>query len=174
MRIHIRRAVAAALLLTALAPAMVRAGDASATTDEDPWVPVPFRVRNLTFPTVLSMGFIPRPTNPVGAGNWAAEINVSTSNYFQMSPEIEEWLANRGGPRAPLSPSDVETMIVELDDPQYFLDGELNAYDLGVHFGIAPRLTLSLRLGYLNFGGGFMDGSIEGFHNLIGIGQAGR
>lgn len=150
------------------------ASETAKIVQEDEWVPVPFRVRNLTFPTVLTMGFMPRPTNAIGAGNWALELNASVSNNFQMSSGIEEFLAERGGERRALSRNDIDTILTELDEPQFLIDGELNVIDLGVHYGLTPRLSLSLRLGYLGYSGGFMDSFIQEFHDLFGIGQAGR
>lgn len=141
---------------------------------EAEWTPVPFRVRNLTFPTVLTMGFMPRPTNPAGAGAWVVEINASASNNFQMSTGIQDWLAQRGGPRRPLSSDDIAAIVAGLDEPQFLVDGELGVVDLGIHYGLSPRLTASLRIGHLGYSGGFMDPFIQGFHDLAGIGQAGR
>lgn len=174
MRKPLRQAFAVVVVLVVLASSTVRAGDAIATTGEDSWVPVPFRVRNLTFPAVLSLGFMPRPTDPVGAGNWALELNASVSNNFQMSAGVEEWLSARGGDRRPLSQSNATSIFAGLDEPQFLIDGEINVVDLGVHYGLTPRWTLSLRLGYLGYNGGFMDTFIQDFHDLVGIGQAGR
>jgi len=161
-------------VLATLAPSIVQAEEPATTTGEEAWIPVPLRVRNLTFPTMLTMGFMPRPTNAIGAGNWAIELNASVSNNFQMSAGIEEFLGARGGDRRALSHSDIETILTELDEPQFLIDGELNVIDLGIHYGLSTRWTLSLRTGYLGYSGGFMDPVIQDFHDLIGIGQAGR
>jgi len=164
-----------ALLLPSRVPA---AEEPNAETpeivQEDAWVPVPFRIRNLTFPTVLTMGFMPRPTNPIGKGAWAVELNASVSNNFQMSAGIEDWLSGRGGPRRPVSPTDATAVLAALEEPQFLIDGELNVVDLTVHVGLTPHLSASLRMGYLGYSGGFMDSFIQGFHDLLGIGQAGR
>lgn len=170
----LRQASAIVFIVASLVPTTGSADDSAAVADEDPWVPVPFRVRNLTFPTVLNLGFMPRPTNPVGSSNWAFEINTSVSNNFQMSQGIESWLDTRGGDRRALAPSDVDSILTELDEPQFLIDGELNVIDLGFHYGLSSQWTASLRVGYLGYSGGFMDSTIQEFHDLLGIGQAGR
>lgn len=174
MKTSLRHAFVCFAVLVMVAASSVLAAESTATTDEEAWVPVPFRVRNLTFPTMLTMGFMPRPTNAVGAGNWGFELNASVSNNFQMSAGIEEFLADRGGERRALSHSDIDTILTEVDEPQFLIDGELNVIDLGIHYGLSLRWTLSLRMGYLGYSGGFMDSGIQSFHDFVGIGQAGR
>ena len=67
-------------------------------TPEDQWTPIPFRVRDLTFPTVLVMGFMPRPNESLDPGQWVFEFNYSASNNFQVSEGVRHYLQGRGGP----------------------------------------------------------------------------
>lgn len=149
-------------------------GIAEENTSEEPWVPVPFRIRDLTFPTVLVMGFMPRPAEPLPQGSWAFELNSSVSNNFQASAGVQSYLEQRGGPRRPLEQVDVDAMVHSLEGDEFYIDGEFSLFDVGVHYGLNERLSASLRLSYLSYGGGILDSTIYAFHDTLGIGQAGR
>lgn len=159
------------LVVVLFVPAL---GLAEESSDEEPWVPVPFRVRDLTFPTVLVMGFMPRPAEALPKESWAFEFNYSASNNFQMSAGIENYLAARGGERRPLTQADIDWMMENLEGDEFFIDGEFNLFDVGVHYGITDKLSASLRLSYLTYGGGYLDSTIYNFHDTVGVGQAGR
>lgn len=82
----LERRLPAFLCLIALclsAPLTASAQESSEDTG-DHWLPVPFRVRDLTFPTVLVMGFMPRPAKSLDSGVWALEFNYSASNNLQI------------------------------------------------------------------------------------------
>ena len=143
-------------------------------TSEQDWIPVPFRVRDMTFPTVLVMGWMPRPTDAIGKGAWAFEFNYSQSNNFQISDNVEAYLAEREGGRRPLDQRDVEIIANEIEGDRFYFDGEFGLSELGIHYGINDNVSVSMRLGYLALGGGYLDGAIYDFHHSFGIGQAGR
>lgn len=160
----------ALLMLLVLMPGEVFGGDPS----EQAWIPVPFRVRDMTFPTVLVMGWMPRPTDSIGPGSWGFEFNYSQSNNFQISSNVERYLAEREGDRRPLDQNDVDFIVNQVEGDRFYFDGEFGLSELGFHYGINEHLNVAVRLGYLTLGGGFMDGTIYDFHDSIGIGQAGR
>jgi len=54
------------------------------------------------------------------------------------------------------------------------LDGETYGFTLSARYGIAPRFQIGLDIPYLANSGGFLDGFIEGFHNLFGLPQGWR
>ncbi len=167
-----------ALLLVLAVSVLVPVGIASAeepeTGIEDEWTPIPFRVRDLTFPTVLVLGFMPRPNVSLNPGQWVFEFNYSASNNFQVSSGVEHYLRDRGGARRPLDQGDIDTMLLELEGDQFYFDGEFNLFDVGVHYGLTDHLVAALRVSYLTYSGGFLDETIYRFHDTIGIGQAGR
>ena len=167
-----------ALLLAAVVwaggPAPGLTADEGVSEEAAEWHPIPFRVRDLTFPTVLVLGFMPRPNETLEPGRWALEFNYSASNNFQVSDDVESYLERRGGARRPLDRGDIDAMVSELEGNQFFVDGEFNLFDLGLHYGLSDRLTAAVRISYLNYGGGFLDSTIYNFHDAFGIGQAGR
>jgi hypothetical protein len=54
------------------------------------------------------------------------------------------------------------------------LDGETYAFTLSARYGITPKLQVGIDIPYLANSGGFLDGFIEGFHNLFGLPQGWR
>lgn len=105
LRTSLLGTVAAVLVL---APATALADEPSGI-DGEPWFPVPFRIRDLTFPTVLVMGFMPRPAEALEDGDWAIELNTSVSNNFQVSSGVGE---------------------------QFLIDGEFGLFDLSLHYAV--------------------------------------
>jgi len=54
------------------------------------------------------------------------------------------------------------------------LDGETYDFTLSLRYGIAKDLELGMEIPYLVNSGGFLDGFIEGFHDLFGLPQGSR
>lgn len=160
--------LAAVLAATLSAPPTVVADDLGET-----WVPVPFRVRNLTFPTVLVMGFKPAPVVSLPAGTWAAEVDFAASNNYQLSPDVEAILGRPGRPQRPVDQTDLDLILAAKDD-QFFIDGEFQLVDLGLHYGLTDDLDVSLQVSWLAYGGGILDAVIRNFHDTFGLGSAGR
>ena len=135
--------------------------------------PPPFRIRDLTLPNALVLGLIPVPPETVGRGSWAFEFIYSHSNTFQMGGGVEEYLRRRDR-RDPLSPADVVAILSEFGDDAFYIDGEFGLANLGVHHGLTQNLDVFVNIPYFVFSGGVFDGVIEGFHDALGVSQAGR
>ena len=54
------------------------------------------------------------------------------------------------------------------------LDGESTRIALDVRYGIARGFECGVEIPYIIFGGGFIDGFIEGYHSTFGFPQGGR
>lgn len=54
------------------------------------------------------------------------------------------------------------------------LDGESYRFALSARYGIAPGFEIGFILPLLTNSGGFLDGFIEGFHDVFGLSQGGR
>jgi len=50
-----------------------------------------------------------------------------------------------------------------------YFDGEMVRVDLSARYGIGNRFELGINLPILNHSQGFLDSSIDGFHNFIGV-----
>ena len=135
--------------------------------------PAPFRIRDLTLPNALVLGLIPVPPETVGRGSWAVELIYSHSNTFQVSDGVEEYLRRRDR-RDPLSPADVAAILSEFGDDAFYIDGEFGLANFSAHYGLTKDLDVFANVPYFVFTGGFFDGVIEGFHDVLGVSQAGR
>ena len=132
----------------------------------------PLRIRDMTPFSLLRLDMLPAHAVEAGVGSWAIEADISFSNTFVMSDNVRRYLQQRGG-RSPLSATDVDA-ILGLGEDAFYVDGEFGLLELTGHYRVARRTSVYLTLSAYNFSGGFMDGSIEGFHDTFGLENAGR
>jgi hypothetical protein len=168
-------AVIASLLLTIVA---ARADDAAARTDDDRAAADgyqllgPLRIRDMTPFNLLRLDMLPAHAVEAGRGSWAIESDLSFSNTFVMSDNVYRYLGERGA-RAPLTEKDA-AVILGMGEDAFYVDGEFGLLEVTAHYRVANRTSVYLTLSAYDFSGGFMDGTIEGFHNTFGLGTAGR
>ena len=55
-----------------------------------------------------------------------------------------------------------------------YFDGEMARLDLSAKYGITKRFEIGLNLPFINHSGGFMDSSIDDFHNTLGLPSGAR
>src|SRR5882762_5582632 len=132
----------------------------------------PLRIRDMTPFNLLRLDMLPAHAVSAGAGSWAIEADLSYSNTFVMSDNVKSYLETRGG-RRPLTQADADA-ILGLGRDAYFVDGEFGLLDLTLHYGITRRSSVYLTLSAYDFTGGFLDGTIEGFHRTFGLDTGGR
>jgi hypothetical protein len=132
----------------------------------------PLRVRDMTPFNLLRLDMLPAHAVAAGPGSWAIEADLSYSNTFVMSDNVKTYLERRGE-RRPLSQTDADA-ILALGQDAYYVDGEFGLLDLTFHYGITRRSSAYLTLSAYDFSGGFLDGTIEGFHDTFGLGADGR
>ncbi|MBZ0088813.1 MAG: DUF3187 family protein, partial [Thermoanaerobaculia bacterium] len=94
-------------------------------------------------------------------------------NTWVMSRNVERYLERRGGERRDIGPADVAA-ILALPGDAYMIDGEFGLADLTLHYRFTERLSANATIPYHYFGPAFLDTTIEGFHNGIGISNDGR
>jgi hypothetical protein len=176
-------AVIAALLLTLgaalaatpeTAPAERDALADAAASDARPGTALlgPLRIRDMTPFNLLRLDMLPAHAVEAGVGSWAIEANVSFSNTFVMSDNVRKYLQDRGG-RAPLSAEDAEA-ILTMGEDAFYVDGEFGLLEVTGHYRFARRTSAYVTFSVYSFSGGFMDGTIEGFHNAFDLENAGR
>lgn len=161
-------AVIASLLLATVA---VRADDRDAAPDAAGLLG-PLRIRDMTPFNLLRLDMLPAHAVDAGRGSWAIEANLSFSNTFVMSENVRSYLGSRGG-NAPLSADDVAA-IEGMGEDAFYLDGEFALLETTFHYRLLRRTSIYLTVSAYDFTGGFMDGAIEGFHNTMGLDNAGR
>lgn len=132
----------------------------------------PLRIRDMTPFNILRLDMLPAHAVEAGPGSWAVEADLSYTNTFVMSGNVRSYLEQRDS-RHPLTQADVDA-ILALGQDAYFVDGEFGLLDLTVHYAFAPEWSVYLTLPAYSFNGGFLDGTIEGFHDIIGNGADGR
>jgi len=147
---------------------------AAAASDARPGVTLlgPLRIRDMTPFNLLRLDMLPAHAVEAGVGSWAIEANVSFSNTFVMSDNVRKYLQDRGG-RAPLSAEDAGA-ILAMGEDAYYVDGEFGLLEVTGHYRFARRTSAYVTFSVYSFSGGFMDGTIEGFHNAFGLENAGR
>jgi hypothetical protein len=132
----------------------------------------PLRIRDLTPFNLLRLDMLPAHAVTGDPGSWAIEAEISHANTFAMSGNVSNYLARRGA-RGPLAPADAEA-IQSLGEDAYYVDGEISEMDLTFHYGITQRSSIYVMLPLYDFAGGFLDGTVEGFHDTFGLGAQGR
>ncbi len=156
--------LAAALLALGLAPAAGTEGLG------------PVSVRNQLPFDQLFLGLTPESADTVGKGVFQADLSVSWSNTFIMSPEIHEWVGiHRPEGRQELTPEEIAAIVATYPGHDlYFFDGEVARWGLRIRYGLTDTLQLTLDTSIHSRGGGFADPTIESFHNFFGLGNADR
>jgi Protein of unknown function (DUF3187) len=64
--------------------------------------------------------------------------------------------------------------IRDLPGENYLIDLEMSAVDVTVHYGISPHLSAYLVTSAVSYDRGFIDGTIERFHEVFGLSSFGR
>jgi len=148
----------------------------------------PLRIRDMTPFNLLRLDMLPAHAVDAGPGSWAIEAGLSFSNTFVMSDNVHEYLRHRaetgaGGAAAasgvsgashrgaPLSPADVAA-IQAMGQDAYYVDGEFDLLEATFHYRVLRRTSVYVTLSAYDFTGGFMDASIEGFHDSMNIENA--
>ena len=117
-----------------------------------------------------------RPAHAVSTepGSWAVESDVAFQNTWALSPEVEKYLVGlEPTGRRKLGPQEVQA-IRDLPGENYLVDLEAAVYDVTVHYKLAPNWSAYAVASGVSFRGGFMDDTIESFHEAFGFSTFGR
>ena len=134
----------------------------------------PLRIRDQFLPGLGYLGFDPVSADILAPGEWQLDFVVTASNTFAHSNEIERALE--------ASPHRSGLGLAELRAIQpdraghglFYLDGEHTRWAVAARRGIGHRLQVEVVVPVIHIGGGFLDSTIEGFHDTFSLGQAGR
>ena len=132
----------------------------------------PLRIRDMTPFNLLRLDMLPAHAVDAGRGSWAIETGLSFSNTFVMSENVRRYLQARGG-SAPLSQGDA-VAILGMGGDAFYLDGEFALLETTFHYRVLRRTSVYLTVSAYDFTGGFMDGTIEGFHDALHLENGGR
>jgi Protein of unknown function (DUF3187) len=165
------RVAAAAMACLLLATATAR-GEPAARSDSNSNLLGPLRVRDMTPFNLLRLDMLPAHAVSAGPGSWAIEADLSFSNTFVMSDNVREYLQGRAEP-SPLTEADAQA-ILGLGEDAYYVDGEFGLLEVTFHYRVMRRTSVYMTLSAYSFAGGFLDGTIESFHEGFGLGNSGR
>jgi len=170
-------AAAGCLLLLLFLASSVRAEDAKAAGEEAPPPALSPHYGLLRVPDLTPFGFLRldmRPAHAVSAppGTWALEVELGYQNTWAMSPNVQDYLKSLPG-RRKLGPTEIQA-IRSLPGESYLVDMELGLLDTTLHYKMSPHWGTYATLSVVRYGGGFLDGTIEATHRLLGNESFGR
>jgi hypothetical protein len=130
------------------------------------------RGRDLTPFGYLRLDMRPGFADPGTPGRWTIETDLAYQNTWATSPEVEKYLNKLPG-RRELGPEELQA-IRDLPGENYLVDLELAQVDVTFNYQFTEKWGGYLIVSGASFGGGFLDGAIEGFHDLINNPRFGR
>ena len=158
-----------------LAGSFMTVGGAQAQESTDSWTHVGLlRVRDLTPFGILRLDFLPAHAVTATPGTWALEVNLSYQNTYVLSDNVAEYLEERGdGRRVAMTQEDVDA-ILAMDEEAYLVDLEMGLFDLTAHYRFNHHWGGYLTVPVLVFQDGYLDSTIESFHDQFGFSTANR
>jgi hypothetical protein len=115
-----------------------------------------------------------RPTHAVAIedGGWGVEMELAYQNTWALSPEVERYLGTLEG-RREIGPEELDA-IRALPGENYIADFELGLLDFTFNYKFSSHWAAYLVVSGVHYGGGFLDSTIEGFHETFGFSDFGR
>jgi len=132
----------------------------------------PLRIRDMGPFQLLRLNMLPDHALSPTAGQFALELHWSASNTFAMDRDVSDYLKVRGE-RREISTVDVEN-IGTLSDNAFLFDGSLGYFNMTAHLGFSDRWSGYFSVPVHHYSGGFMDRTIEDFHDMFGFDSFGR
>lgn len=130
------------------------------------------RARDLTTFGFLRLDMRPAHAIHSAPGTWAIEVELAQQNTWALSSGARDYLDSLSGRRR-LGPDEVAD-ILELPGENYLFDMELAQLDVTLHYKFTEHWGGYLVMSGVNYSGGFLDGSIESFHDMLGFDNNGR
>jgi Protein of unknown function (DUF3187) len=132
------------------------------------------RVRDLTPFGILRLDMRPAYAIEIEPGEWALETELGYQNTWALSPNVENYLTSlEPQGRRDLGPAEIQA-IQDLPGENYLLDTELAALDVTLHYKFSQHWTGYVIASALGYNGGFLDSTIESFHDTFGFNSYGR
>ena len=132
------------------------------------------RARDLTPFGFLRLDMRPAHAVSIEPGSWVVETEFDYQNTWALSPEVEKYLNGlEAGGRRHLGARELED-IRALPGENYLVDLEMATVDVTLHYKFSPHVAGYLILSGVSYEGGFMDDTIERFHDSAGFHTFGR
>ena len=131
------------------------------------------RARDITPFGFLRLDMRPTHALNIPSGDWGFEMEAAYQNTWALSPEVESWLGTLQGGRREIGPAELDA-IRALPGENYLADFELGLLDISFQYKFSSQWGAYVVLSGVHYGGGFLDGTIESFHDLLGFSDFGR
>jgi hypothetical protein len=130
------------------------------------------RARDLTPFGFLRLDMRPTHARVAPEGGWGLEMELGYQNTWALSPEVERYLGTLEG-RREIGPAEVAA-IRALPGENYLADFELGLLDATLQYKFSSQWGAYVVISAVHYGGGFLDGTIEKFHDTFGFSDFGR
>jgi len=132
------------------------------------------RERDLTAFGFLRLDMRPAHAVDIEPHTWAIETELGYQNTWALSSEVEHYLDSLEptGRRA-LGPAELAA-IQALPGENYLVDFEGANLDVTLHYKLSRQWTAYLIISAASYQGGFLDSTIENFHDTFGFQDFGR
>ncbi len=132
------------------------------------------RSRDLSPFGFLRLDMRPAHAVAIEPGTWAIETELAYQNTWALSPAVEQYLMDlEPSGRRKIGPGEVKA-IEDLPGENYLLDLESATFDLTLHRKLSASWTVYGTLSAISYNGGFLDSTIEKFHDTFGFSDFGR
>jgi hypothetical protein len=132
------------------------------------------RMRDLSPFGFLRLDMRPAHAVSIEKGSWAVEFDLGYQNTWALSKGVEDYLTSiEPQGRHALGPADLQA-IRELPGENYLVDSEVATLDAIVHYKLTDSWTSYVILSGVSYQGGFLDSTIESFHETLGFSTFGR
>jgi hypothetical protein len=132
------------------------------------------RSRDLSPFGFLRLDMRPAHAVAIEPGSWALETEIGYQNTWALSPEVEDYLVSlEPTGRRRIGPAEVQA-IEDLPGENYLLDIETALFDATFHYKLSRNWTTYASVSAIKYQGGFLDSTIESFHDTFGFSSFGR
>jgi hypothetical protein len=130
------------------------------------------RGRDITPFGFLRLDMRPTHAHAMQNGTWSVEMEAAYQNTWALSPEVEDYLGTLQG-RREIGPTELAA-IRALPGENYLADFELGLLDVTLQYKFSSQWGAYVVLSGVHYGGGFLDSTIESFHDTFGFSDFGR
>jgi hypothetical protein len=132
------------------------------------------RSRDLTPFGFLRLDMRPAHAVTIEAHTFALEVELGYQNTWALSRNVENYLKGlEGTGRREIGPTEIQA-IRDLPGENYLLDLESATLDLALHYKLSNQWSVYAIASAVSYHGGFLDSTIEKFHELAGLSTFGR
>ena len=126
------------------------------------------RSRDLTPFGFLRLDMRPAHAVSIEKHTFAFEAELGYQNTWALSENVEKYLKSlEGSGRRAIGPAEIQA-IRDLPGENYLFDLESATLDMAVHYKISSQWTAYAFATAVSYQGGFLDSTIEGFHDAGG------